>query len=478
MAVCAGLALLFAGALLAPIARALPTIFHEISEALPTGLPSGIQRIYPIAILSAPVILLRPWAWATGFFWFVILFLFLVRRQLTRADKAFAIIAVLWMAALPSIAVFLGTLAAAHTPRSPAFSLARSRDPFLRDYVGDALRTAYSVGADDPAIIFELALHERRHGSVQEAADLYERLLDDGRNRTAAAGAHVNLGNILYARGEVREAAQRYEQALALTPNSAAAHYNLGVALSDAFDFGSSKTHFRSASALNFDFVRSLSRASDDGDNVIVVDEATPARDRWRWLFANQEVVRQIDAPSTARALQAILLPAMGAGMVLLVLLFAAAFVAGRLDTRAEPCAACGRPVCRKCRARISRRSFCSGCSLVVGGRGSVGVIADEKARRFRAAHAFDRIVSLVLAIFVPGAGHVYAGKRVLGCVILFVSGAALFLLATAGGPLRPVPVLDAELFAAARPRLVLVLVTLHIAFLIHFFALARRKFD
>ena len=218
-----------------------------------------------------------------------------------------------------SVAGFLGTLAAAHTPL-PAFSLARSRDPFLRDYVGEALRTAYAVGADDPAIVFELALHERRHGSVQEAADLYERLLDDGKNRAAAAGARVNLGNILYARGEVREAAERYEQALELMPNSAAAHYNLAVALTDAFDFGSAKTHFRSASALNFDFVRSLSRATDDGDNIIVVDEATPARDRWRWLFANQSVVRQIDPQQAARVLGALLFPATSIALALLVL--------------------------------------------------------------------------------------------------------------------------------------------------------------
>ena len=110
--------------------------------------------------------------------------------------------------------------------------------------------------------------------------------------------------------------------------------------------------------------------------------------------------------------------------------------------------------------------------------KGSVSVISDEKKKRFRAAHTFHRIASLVLAIFVPGSGHVYLGKHVLGCVLLFLSGAVLFLLATGGGPLHPVPALDGELIATMRPSLVLVLVNLHIAFLIHFFALARRKFS
>ncbi|MFN0151058.1 MAG: tetratricopeptide repeat protein [bacterium] len=475
IAIFAGLALLLFGGLLVPIVRALPSVVHEISEALPAGLPHGIRRAYPIVLLMAPVYLLRPWAWLAGLGWLLALFLILVRRRLTRPEKWLVACALLVVMMLPAAGELLGTLAAPHSPRSTAFSLARSRDPFLRDYVGNALQTAYAVGDEDPAILFELALHKRREGRVQDAAVIYEKLLGE---RSRSAEAHVNLGNILYARGDVSAASDHYKQAIAIAPGSAAAHYNLGLALSDGFDFGSAKSHFRSASALNFDFVRSLSKASDEGKNVIVVDETKTAKERWRWLFANRESLRQTDASEVTRLLLATALPGSKIAYVVLALLFAAAFIGGRLDKRSEPCVACGTPLCRKCRVRFSKRSFCEACATIAKMSAPMDVIEDAKTKRFRKAHAGQRIVGLLLALLLPGAGHIYAGRRRLGRAILFCAGVAIFLLVTAGGPIKPLPTLDAEALTTLRPALVLVLVNLHIIGLIHFFALARRSYS
>jgi len=475
LALCAGLALLILGGLVVPIVRSLPSVVHEIAEALPSGLPPGIRRAYPIVLLMAPVYLLRPWAWPAGLAWLLALFLVLVRRRLTRPEKWLVAFALFFVTALPAVGELLGTLAAPHAPRSTAFSLARARDPFLHEYVGNALQTAYAVGEEDPAVLFELALHQRREGRVQDAAVMYEKLLDES---AQSAEAHVNLGNILYARGDGPAAAEHYKQAITLAPRSAAAHYNLGLALSDGFDFGSAKSHLRSASALNFDFVRSLSKASDEGKNVIVVDETKSAAERWRWLFANRETLRQTDASEVARVLLATTLPGSKAAYVILAILFAAAFVGGRLEKRAEPCVACGTPLCRKCRVRISKRSFCDACAAIARLSAPIDVVEDAKTKRFRKAHAGQRIVALLLAIVLPGAGHIYAGRRRLGRALLFCAGVAIFLLVTTGGPLKPLPTLDGEILSTLRPALALLLVNLHLAGLIHFFALARRSYS
>lgn len=474
LAILAGFALLLLGGLLVPIVRALPSVVHEISEALPPGLPLGVRRAYPLVLLMAPVYLMRPWAWAAGLPWLVALFLLLVRRRLTRPEKWLVAFALLFVAALPAAGDLLGTLAAPHAPRSTAFALARARDPFLRDYVGNALQTARAVGDDDPALLFELALHERREGRVQDAAVMYERLLDGA---APSSEAHVNLGNILYARGDVPAAVEHYKQAIAIAPRSAAAHYNLGLALSDGFNFGSAKSHFRSASALNFDFVRSLSKASDEGKNLIVVDETKSAEERWRWLFANRTALRQTDASEVTRILLATALPGSKAAYVVLAILFVAAFFGGRLEKRAEPCAACGTPLCRKCRVRISKRSFCEACAAIARMSAPMDVVEEAKSKRFRQAHAGQRIVALLLAILIPGAGHIYAGRRRLGRAMLFAAGAVIFLIVTAGGPLKPLPALDADVFSTLRPALVLLVVNLHLVGLIHFYSLARRSY-
>ena len=41
-----------------------------------------------------------------------------------------------------------------------------------------------------------------------------------------------------------------------------------------------------------------------------------------------------------------------------------------------------------------------------------------------RRARGPARVVGLLLAIFLPGAGHVFAGRRALGSVMLFIAGA------------------------------------------------------
>jgi hypothetical protein len=125
----------------------------------------------------------------------------------------------------------------------------------------------------------------------------------------------------------------------------------------------------------------------------------------------------------------------------------------------------------------MSRRSYCSRCAQIATKHAPIDEIDHEKAMRFRTAHAGDRIGALVIAILLPGAGHVYTGRRRLGRAILFCAGAAIFLVATGGGPIQPLPALDGEVFTMMRPALVLILLNLHLAGLIHFVALARRSY-
>jgi hypothetical protein len=243
-------------------------------------------------------------------------------------------------------------------------------------------------------------------------------------------------------------------------------------------DYGRAKGHFRTASSINFDFVRGLSRATADAKELILVDEVPSAQERWRWFHANNASLRQWSMGEACAALASWLRPPTFMGCAALLVAFAAAFVGGRSTCRAEPCAACGSPVCRRCRVRISRKNFCDGCAAIVRKNAPIDAIEGDKAKRYRAAHARDRIVSFLLALILPGAGHVYAGQARRGRLILFLAGIAFFLVATGGGPLRPLPQLDAEIATAVRPALVFGLAALHVVGVIHFIALSRRSYS
>lgn len=472
-AILCGLAAALAGGLAAPALRSIPFLAHEIAEAMPRDLPKGVRGAYPLVLLVAPVYMWRPWAWPAGLFWTLLLYALLARRHLRAAEKRLVATLGLVVVLLPSALVLLGLLAAPAVPRSLAFAVARARDPLFREQAGRAIESGLAWRENDVDLLFDLAILRREEGRVQEASDLYARILAA---REDHAGARVNLGNIYLARGEPRRALAEYTAAVRSRPRSASAHYGLGQLLLEDFDFGGAKSHLRTAASLNFDFVQSLSRASLDGKETLLVDESPVARERWRWLVANRKEVLQITPREATAFLAAALLPSTRAGCALLAVLFAAAVALGRLSRRAEPCASCGRPVCRGCRVRLTRRSFCGECAAIVQSHDAPERIQQGKAARFRKAQAPSRIVALLLALLLPGAGHVYVGRRWLGLAMLFSAGFLLCLALTNGGPIAPLPRFDAEIQAIVQPGLFLALLNLHAVGIAHFWVLARRR--
>jgi protein O-GlcNAc transferase len=84
-----------------------------------------------------------------------------------------------------------------------------------------------------------------------EAERLYRRAIaaDD-----ASADAHVNLGNVLNAKGHGPAAVESYERAISIDPKHASAHYNLGLALHHAGDNARVVQLFRTAVRLRETF--------------------------------------------------------------------------------------------------------------------------------------------------------------------------------------------------------------------------------
>ncbi len=67
-------------------------------------------------------------------------------------------------------------------------------------------------------------------GDSEEAERLYRQALDQ---QETLAGAHTNLGNLLYRRGDLPAARDAYQAALTYEPDQAEARYNLGNLLDD-----------------------------------------------------------------------------------------------------------------------------------------------------------------------------------------------------------------------------------------------------
>jgi protein O-GlcNAc transferase len=105
-----------------------------------------------------------------------------------------------------------------------------------------------SRGDSDPQFKFQLGNLLFAQGEMEEAATLFYEVLAV---RPGFAAAHNNLGNALSKLGQTAAAAAHYRHAIALAPAMAEAHSNLGCALFLLGQLGPAIAHYKEAIGLN-----------------------------------------------------------------------------------------------------------------------------------------------------------------------------------------------------------------------------------
>jgi len=113
---------------------------------------------------------------------------------------------------------------------------------------------AASPGPDSVAeleALFSLAQHEHRAGRLAEAAEAYGKILAI---RPDIAEIHNNLGVVLRTLGQLDQAVARYRQAIALKPDLADAHNNLGNVLREQGQLEQAAARYRQAIVLRPDY--------------------------------------------------------------------------------------------------------------------------------------------------------------------------------------------------------------------------------
>ncbi len=115
-----------------------------------------------------------------------------------------------------------------------AFSTERvASDPSVESHDPGAVRVVRLVRAV-PEVLPAVQWYERgcdlESTAPDEAAEAYRRALAIDPDH---AGAHVNLGRLLHAAGDVGRAEAHYRRAVATSPRDAIAWFNLAVALED-----------------------------------------------------------------------------------------------------------------------------------------------------------------------------------------------------------------------------------------------------
>jgi hypothetical protein len=422
-AAAAALAALFAGALAVAallFLRRVRLFLHDVHH-LPL-----LRGAAPVqAGFLALVLLATPVALGLGPFAVAAVALAAVWLYLSRAERLVATAALAALLALPWAAEQAARLTAwTGTAAEQVDALERGA---LADDAADAIAARAASAPAPAALSAALGRHYKRRGALDEALRWY---------RTAAgpeerdAGLQVNVGNVLFLKGDAEGAKAAY---LAATDRAqgdlvvlAAAHYNLSKLYVRTSDMEKSAAARDKAEREAPGFLRRYGSDDDFSANRYLVDVPVPAA-RIAALARADAGAREVGG--WARAAVAGRLPRAAwpwGGAALLALLWLVTLGARALAP-ARACEKCGGPACLRCDPAAGE--LCGQCVNVYLKKGVVD--ARDRLRKeaqVRRHARLDQLLARALAVAAGGAGPIWAGAAVRGALLLVALLFAVFI--------------------------------------------------
>ncbi|MBA4372768.1 MAG: hypothetical protein C0402_07865 [Thermodesulfovibrio sp.] len=262
---------------------------------------------------------------------------------------------------------------------------------------------------------FSYALALKRAGLFREAIAIYTQLAEknpDARLLVNLANCYVGLYNFQEEnRSSLDEAVKLYSRAIAVKP-VASAYYNLSQLSRELLEFEKGDEYFKAALNTDRTAVARFRTVSGRHMNRFIADETLTGSELRSYAKANAK------KPFTFGLT---ILPPAIISLIAVVLMLVLVLLPGRLRHTAYRCRKCSAILCNRCERDLVVGQICSQCY------GSLLKLAelDAKKRVARILAIYDqqkkrRDVMKILSFVLPGSSHIYAGKILLGLLILW----------------------------------------------------------
>jgi len=403
---------------------------HDLHDLLPRGSSSRQAMILLLMLALAPPLLGLPIG-AVVVLWLVALFGY--QRS---GERAVSILAVAALATLP------WTLRSADrffvARGGPVEDLFLASEDMVDDFVLEELAKAASGKSPDADVVFVVGLAEKRTGRLYRAEERLKQAFELSGRRYAEA--QVVLGNVYLASNRLDEAKTAYESALALAPQSAAAHFNLSKLLhAKGGDDAAVSRSALAALAIDEDRIERFQQHQITALNRYVIDDGLPRKRMFARLLgpaSGADTLGPTVWPHVGGTVRVGDAPMLGGIVGLLMLLVWA--LRSRFSFAAA-CTRCGDFVCTRCHSGISRTGNCRNCYDVF--HRAERVEPRERQRREVAVRAFKRrrkTLSLLLTLVLTGSGHFLVGRALRGLVFSLAFFIFLTSVVAWEGILRP----------------------------------------
>ena len=384
---------------------------------------AGRSAAVPLALLIFGL----PIAFGLGPVWLVLYWGALVLAYTSGTERA---LLVGGMLALGLLAPFFAAVGRENIiQRSPLYVAAVDLDERREDQSAeDGLQQAATVFLDDPDVWFLLGRFAERRGDFQGAIAAYDRAIQvDSRDYRH----FVSRGNVYFLDSDFPSAIRDYRAAAERAPDAPEIHYNLALALGEAYDFPGQRAAVARARQLDPQGVRQWTE-SPTFQRVIApsygLDRARGRVERWN----SQARSRRLPGHAAPYRIEQVLLSPVVLGPWVALLL---GVLIARNRTRMPPselCARCGAPYCGFCKRYGDPPLYCATCVRLHLRREDAGIQAhvaqaDEVRRRTRSDNRVCRLLSLLL----PGTHRFFTERSLAGAVLLlfFFLALAAFLV-------------------------------------------------
>jgi tetratricopeptide (TPR) repeat protein len=383
---------------------------HDFREILGARMSGGSVSVLAFALLFLPIFFWLGPIWLL-FYWFAIFFAY------ANAVERIAIVVLLLLVALLPIMVDWTANRIAGVESPLIMAAISSHDQAYQPEALRRLQELTGVVPDHPMLHLLLGNMQTFEGNDEQAAQHYRRAIE---LRPRYAGAHVNLGNLLFLNNEFQAAMTAYETAQQSDPNLAIAFYNASVAAGETYKFDQQKEMLAKAREANRSAVERLTRTPPPQKIVMYhpplgeawnVNEEVSKRPAARALFANYaafDPLRSAVNPVTIGAIVALLL-----GLAL--------FAKRRRTGLANSCIKCGRTFCPRCKSARESATYCTQCIHIYLKRDGVSLDTKRKKLEEVTNHQSGLVRrNRIFATLLPGAAQMLEGRTVAGVLGLF----------------------------------------------------------
>ncbi|HEV8253812.1 MAG TPA: tetratricopeptide repeat protein [Vicinamibacteria bacterium] len=407
---------------------------HDIEEHVGPSRPRALSLAVFIVLLLLPLITFQGYAWLP-LWWLALVFIYLkpVEKGLAAA------LLVLGLVVTPLANLVEASVKAQQNPLYRAGIAAVEGGPDQRA-VAD-LEEASKKDPEDRDLAYMLATLYKKSGRYDEAAQMYRAMLAAQPDDVVALN---NLGNVELAHGEVEAAIARYKKAIEANPPpdmEGTLYYNLSIAQYQKFDYQGAQESRSNAERLASGLIHSYdSLWKYEGTGLGAVVDLRLDRDQlWAKFGGMNEGTREKNVagrsvPGIGRAVlfRGAVNRFLGFLVIFALLVFNFARWRGPRSFTLR-CLKCGTPFCRRCHLGAAGQ-LCSQCHhLFIVRDGVSGAARNQKLLEVQKEEVRRDRVFRVLSLLLPGAGHVYAHKTLLGFALVFVWFAVLALALLAG---------------------------------------------